>query len=52
MLSIETVAERLDLSTRTIRRLIDGGELPVHRFGRAVRIAEDDLRRLAASARQ
>jgi excisionase family DNA binding protein len=37
------VAERLGVSERTIRRWIAAGILPVHRFGRAVRISEIDL---------
>ena len=45
LLDAAAVAERLDLSLRTVRRLIATGELPVHRLGRAVRISEDDLGR-------
>ena len=43
LLTIEDVADRLAVSTRTVRRLIEAGELAVHRIGRAVRIAEADL---------
>ena len=43
MLSVHAVAERLDLSTKTIRRMIERAELPVHRIGRRVLIAEEDL---------
>lgn len=42
-LSIADVAERLDLSTKTIRRWIAAGELPVHRLGRQFRVSEDAL---------
>lgn len=41
--TVAVVAERLSTSERTIHRLIDRGELAVHRIGRSVRIAEDDL---------
>jgi excisionase family DNA binding protein len=41
---VADVAERLDVATRTVSRWIKSGELTAHRFGRAVRIAEDDLR--------
>lgn len=41
--TIKTVAERLGVSTRTVRRWIERGELVAHRFGSAVRIAECDL---------
>ena len=41
--TIEQVAERLDVSPRTVRRWITAGALPVHRFGRLVRVSETDL---------
>ena len=41
--TIDEVAELLNASTRTVRRLIASGELPVHRFLRIVRIADADL---------
>jgi excisionase family DNA binding protein len=31
------------MCAKTIRRLIDRGELRQHRFGRAIRVSEDDL---------
>jgi excisionase family DNA binding protein len=49
--TIGQVAEFLNLSSRSVRRLIDDGQLPVHRFGRAVRIAEADLRAFIATHR-
>ena len=42
-LSIDEVAERLKLSTKTIRRWIQRGELNVYRLGGQIRITEDDL---------
>ena len=50
--TIEEVADFLSLSTRSVRRLISRGLLPVHRFGRAVRIAEADLRVYIATHRE
>ena len=41
--SVQQVGERLNLSTRTIRRWIDQGELPVYRLGRQIRISDKDL---------
>ena len=32
------------LSTRTVRRWIERGELPAHRLGRQLRISEKDLK--------
>ena len=42
--TVSDVAEHLGVSTRTVRRWIDGRRLIAHHFGRAVRIAEEDLR--------
>jgi excisionase family DNA binding protein len=49
--TVDEVAEFLSLSTRTVRRVIDEHQLPAHRFGRAVRISEDDLRIFIATHR-
>ena len=46
------VADRLTVSQRHVRRLIDRGELPVHRIGSLLRISEDDLARYLASTRR
>ena len=46
------VADRLAVSQRHVRRLIDRAELPVHRIGGSVRISEDDLARYLASTRR
>jgi excisionase family DNA binding protein len=43
LLSVSDIAERLKLSTKTIRRWIERGDLPAHRLGRNVRISEQDL---------
>ena len=52
LLTIADVAERIVASTRHVRRLIERGDLPVHRIGKLVRISEDDLGRLIASSRE
>jgi excisionase family DNA binding protein len=52
MLTVEDAAERLRLSTRTVHRLLDTGELPKHQFGRAVRISQDDLDNYIARSRK
>jgi excisionase family DNA binding protein len=46
MLTAQQVAEELNLSLRTIRRLIKDGRLPAKRIGRSVRIRPRDLRAL------
>jgi excisionase family DNA binding protein len=48
LLTIEEVAARLGVSAKTVRRRVDGGELPVFRSGRVVRVREEDLRRYVA----
>jgi excisionase family DNA binding protein len=50
--SIADVADRLDVVTRTVRRWIKSGDLIAHRFGRAVRIADDDLQAFLAAHRR
>jgi excisionase family DNA binding protein len=50
-LTIREVAERLNVATRTVRRWIDLGLLPVHRFGRTVRISGSDLAAFLATHR-
>ena len=51
LLTIDEVAEILNVSTRTVRRLIDSGALPAHRLGRLVRIADRDLAVFLAASR-
>ena len=50
--AIKSVAEALEVSSRTVRRWIESGDLVVHRVGRIVRIAEDDLRAFLALHRE
>ena len=42
MLTVADMAERLHVSTKTVRRWIERGELHVHRIGRQLRISEED----------
>ena len=48
--SVADVAAFLGVSTRTVRRLIAGGDLAVHRIGRSLRISEADLSAYLARA--
>jgi excisionase family DNA binding protein len=41
--TIGETTEILNVSSRTVRRFIDCGALPVHRFGRLVRISDGDI---------
>jgi len=49
--TIDETAEILNVSTRTVRRLIDSGALSVHRFRRLVRISDQAIRELLAGHR-
>jgi excisionase family DNA binding protein len=49
--TIPQVAERLNVSTRTIRRWIANDALVVHRFEGVVRLAESDLKLFFAQHR-
>lgn len=42
-LTVDDIAERLNVSTKTVRRRIKAGALPVHRIGRLVRVSEADF---------
>lgn len=43
LLSIENVAERLQLSPKSIRRLIERGELKAYKLGRQWRVSQKDF---------
>lgn len=45
-LSIEQAAAKLNVDYKTVYRKIQSGELPHVRFGRNIRIAEDELEAL------
>ncbi len=51
MLTVDEVAEKLALSTKSIRRAIADGDLPHHRFGGAIRISPEDLDAYRSRAR-
>ena len=51
MRTIDETAEMINVSSRTVRRLIDSGKLPVHRFGRSVRISDVDIAHLIEASR-
>jgi excisionase family DNA binding protein len=49
--TVPEVAEHLGVADRTVWRWIEVRQLVAHRFGRAVRISEQDLRRFLAAHR-
>jgi len=42
-LSTKEAAERLGVTSRTVYRFIDEGDLPAYKFGRVIRVKEIDL---------
>ena len=52
MLSKQQAADLLSLSLKTITRKIQTGQLRSHRFGRSVRISEEDLAAFTAAGRR
>ena len=51
MLSVSDVAERLNLSEKTIRNMIDAGHLKAFKFGRVFRISEEQLQEFINNAK-
>ena len=45
LLTLERAAEALSVSPRTVRRLLDAGELAPVRIGRSLRVSAESLRR-------
>jgi excisionase family DNA binding protein len=52
LLSISAVAKRLDVSIRTVRRLVNDKAIAIHRIGRQIRISEADLAAYVQSQRE
>lgn len=42
-LSTSQAASQLGITTRTLYRLIDSGQLPAYRFGRVIRLKEQEV---------
>jgi excisionase family DNA binding protein len=49
--TIDETAELLNVSPRTVRRLIEAGALRAHRIGRLVRISDEDIAAFLAANR-
>lgn len=50
-LSTGEAAKRLGITTRTLYRFIDAGELPAYRFGRVIRLQENEVDRFIQTCR-
>jgi excisionase family DNA binding protein len=51
MLNVQQIADRLKLSTRVIYLAIQNGDLEHHRFGRQIRVSEEQLRHYIETSR-
>ena len=52
LLTLKQAADTLQVSTKTVRRWVQSGDLIDHRFGREVRISEIDLQAFIDAGRQ
>ncbi len=52
MLTKKEVAERLNMSTRTINRLMEKKAFPYHKVGKTVRFDADDIEEYLRSTKQ
>jgi excisionase family DNA binding protein len=52
LLTIIQVADALNVSIKTVRRLIESRELHHHRMGGIIRVSEEDLRAYVNSTRE
>ncbi len=50
-LSTKEAAGRLGLTTRTVYRLIDDGQIPAYKFGRVIRLQADEVDAFINAAR-
>lgn len=50
-LSTKEAARRLGLTTRTVYRLIDEGQIPAYKFGRVIRLQANEVDRFIDGAR-
>ena len=50
-LSTAEAARKLGITTRTLYRLIDEGQLPAYKFGRVIRLQEHEVEAFVQSAR-
>ena len=46
--SLQTLAKRLNVSEKTVRRIVDAGALKTHRIGRQIRVFEVDFQNFLA----
>ncbi len=50
-LSTREAARQLGITTRTLYRLIDGGQIPAYKFGRVIRLQQQEVDAFVQGAR-
>ena len=50
-LSTREAARQLGITTRTLYRLIDGGQIPAYKFGRVIRLQQQEVDEFVQAAR-
>ena len=50
-LSTREAARQLGITTRTLYRLIDGGQIPAYKFGRVIRLQQHEVDAFVQAAR-
>jgi excisionase family DNA binding protein len=50
-LSTKEAARRLGITTRTLYRLIDSGQIPAYKFGRVIRLQAEEVDQFIDAAR-
>jgi excisionase family DNA binding protein len=50
--TLEELADRWSVSVKTLRRIVQRGELKTHRIGTQIRISDDDIRNFEALKRR
>ena len=51
LLSVDQVAAKLDISSKTLRKLVRRGDVPAHRLGKQIRLSLDEVIRATATVK-
>ena len=52
LFTLQEIARKAKISIKTVRRLVDAGELKTHRIGAQIRVSEGDWQAFLARSRQ
>jgi len=51
LLSVDQIAAKLDISSKTLRKLVRRGDIPAHRLGKQIRLSFDEVIRATATVK-